>query len=80
MEEEDEYVLSDDDEDAVVNIPVSGGVIAGMVHVNGEKLNWADMKDSPQRLVYVFDGISGLRFYITGQVVDGFLKLQTELI
>ena len=65
----------------VLMLPMGGGAgggsaLSGMVTSGGVKTLWADMVDAPVHLCYVF--VDGVRFYLTGQVVDGFLKIDTE--
>ena len=55
--------------------------VKGFFHANGEtKLNWSDLGLEAKRVVYVFDAISGLRYYLNAQLVDGYLKITTEMI
>lgn len=63
----------------VLMLPVgggSGGALKGMVTTGGENVTWGQMEAEPVHLCYVF--VDGVRFYLTGQVVDGFLKIDTD--
>lgn len=67
----------------VLTVPVdecSGMVgVAGVVNVAGNAVAWADMVNAPVRLATIFEYETGVLLYLTGQIIDGFLKFDTEL-
>lgn len=65
----------------VLTIPDGGGFsdVAGVVDASGQQVSWSDMVDAPVRLTSIFDYENNAFLYLTGQMVDGFLKFNTEL-
>lgn len=79
--ETEEYELTDAENETTVIFPVSTlGQIKGLVAANGQdELSWEDLKTERKRVVYIFDALSGLRFYLCAQVVNEYLKITTEM-
>lgn len=81
VEETEDVELTDSENELAIMFPESalGGEIKGFFAANGtEKLSWTSLNES-KRIVYIFDALSGLRFYLRAQVVDGYLKITTEM-
>lgn len=62
----------------VLTVPLGGGSLAGVVNTSGQQVTWAEMVAAPVRLAVLF--LDGYRLYITGQVIDGFLQINTEAV
>lgn len=63
----------------VLTVPAGGGsTLSGVVNTSGQQVTWAEMVAAPVRLAVMF--LDGYRLYLTGQVVNGFLKVDTEAV
>lgn len=62
----------------VLTVPLGGGSLAGVVNTSGQQVTWAEMAAAPVRLAVMF--LDGYRLYLTGQVINGFLKIDTEAV
>lgn len=62
----------------VLTVPLGGGSLAGVVNTSGQQVTWAEMAAAPVRLAVMF--LDGYRLYLTGQVINGFLKVDTEAV
>lgn len=79
--ETQETVLTDENNEPVTSMPdaISGG-LNGLIAADGTtELPWNNLTEEEKRICYVFDALSGLRFYLTGKVVNGYLKIGTEM-
>lgn len=79
--ETEEYELTDAENEPALIFPASSlGQIKGLVAANGQdELSWEALKTEKKRVVYIFDALSGLRFYLCAQVVNEYLKITTEM-
>lgn len=76
--ESEDIVLTDEDNEPAMTFPTGG--LEGMFAADGStKLSWDDLKATAKRVVYVFDSVSGMRYYLKAQVIDGYLKITTEM-
>ena len=55
-----------------------GGALAGMVTARGESVTWEQMEAEAVDLAVLF--LAGYRLYLTGQVKDRFLQIDTKAI
>lgn len=55
-----------------------GSALSGVVNTSGEPVPWSQMQAAPVKLAVFF--LDGYRLYLTGQVVNGFLQLNTEAV
>lgn len=79
-QDNDGLVLTDEDNEPATLFPEGGGEVKGFFAVNGEtKIPWSDMESESKRVVYVFDSVGGLRFYLRAQLIDGYVKITTEM-
>ena len=77
--ETQESVLTDENNEPVTAMPDSISGLKGLLAADGKtELQWDVLKEE-KRICYVFDALSGLRFYLTGKVVNGYLKIGTEM-
>ena len=77
---EDDLVLTDEDNEPATLFPPGGGAVEGFIGVDGStKIPWSDMESESKRVVYVFDSVGGLRFYLRAQLIDGHIKITTEM-
>lgn len=78
--EAEDIVLTDEDNEPATLFPSGGGAVEGFFGVNGAtKIPWSDMESESKRVVYVFDSVGGLRFYLRAQLIDGYIKITTEM-
>lgn len=85
--ETEEYELTDAENVPAVIFPVSelGGQIKGFTDskegmgVEANPLTWEDLKE-PKNICYLFNAFEGVDYYLSAQVVDGFLKIRTTLV
>lgn len=86
-EEVEEYELTDAENEQALMFPVDalGGQIKGFmdekdgIGVEAEPLTWEDLKE-PKNICYLFNAFEGVGYYLSAQVVDGFVKIRTALV
>lgn len=81
-EEVEEYELTDAENEQALMFPVAtlGGQIKGLIAANGtDELTWKNLEAESKRIVYIFDALSGLRFYLRAQVINNYLHITTEM-
>ena len=79
-QDNDGLVLTDEDNEPTTLFPSGGGAVEGFFGVDGStKIPWSDMESEAKRVVYVFDSVGGLRFYLRAQLIDGYIKMTTEM-
>jgi hypothetical protein len=65
----------------VLMLPVgggAGGALAGMITTAGERVTWGQMEAKAVDLAVLF--LDGYRLYLTGQVKNGFLQIDTKAV
>lgn len=62
----------------VLTVPLGGGALAGVVNTSGQQVTWAKMEAEAVKMAVMF--LDGYRLYLTGQVINGFLKIDTEAV
>ena len=85
--ETEEYELTDAENVPAVIFPVSalGGQIKGFmdakdgIGVKAEPLTWEDLKE-PKNICYLFNAFEGVDYYLSAQVVNGFIEIRTALV
>lgn len=74
----DESVQEPCIDNGLMLLPVPGRGVSGMVSVNGNAVTWEGMAEAPVELAVLF--LDGYRLYLTGQVKNGFLEINTKAI
>ena len=83
----EEYELTDSENEQALMFPVAslGGQIKGFtdakdgIGVEAEPLTWEDLKE-PKNICYLFNTFEGVGYYLSAQVIDGFIKIRTALV